>query len=111
MLKSLAVAVSLVTTTLASAQSLEPVRVFDTKLYCYTITDAMNLSIVYGEQPLFTGIATVDSTDDAGEPTQLQGPMLFLVNQDTGTWAHYIFSPTGSVCTIALGGAFEPYVD
>jgi len=107
---TIALALSLLTIP-ANAQSVEPIGVYDTKLYCYAAPDAMMIVGLYEEKPLFTGLANLDSTDSAGEDTSLTGPMVFFVNQDTGTWVNYIFSPTGEICVISVGGNFEPYSD
>ena len=106
----IAFAISLLAAT-ATAQNVEPVSVYDTKLYCYTPQDAMMVAGLYGETPLFTGIANLDSVNSTGQEVSLMGPMIFFVNQNTGTWVNYIFAPTGAVCVISLGGNFEPYSD
>lgn len=95
----------------AAAQPIEPIGVYDTKLHCYAAHDAMMIVSLYEEKPLFTGLANVDSTNSTGEDISLTGPMMFFVNQETGTWVNYIFAPTGAVCVVSVGGNFEPFSD
>lgn len=95
--------------TALSAQEIEPVSVYNTKLYCYKPQDLFAISFSFGEKPLFTGYAAVDSILPSQQNTTLEGPMMFLVNQDTGTWILGMMSPTGEFCSIAVGADFEPY--
>lgn len=95
--------------TALSAQEIEPVGVYNTTLYCYDPVDVFGVSAALGEKPLFTAYAAVDSVTPDQQYTTLEGPMLFLVNQDTGTWITGMMSPTGEFCSIAVGADFEPY--
>lgn len=95
----------------ANAQEMEPTSIYNTKLYCYNPNDVFSVITAFGELPLFTAFATIDSEEPTGEPRTLNGPAMFFVNQDTGTWVAGIFSPTGEFCNIAVGANFEPYSD
>lgn len=90
----------------AHAQAIEPVEQVDTVLYCYNPQEVIPQIEEYGESPLFTGWAIVDTLQGT-----IAGPMIFAVNQDTGTWAGLIVSPTGLYCSLSVGTDFEPYTE
>lgn len=93
------------------AQEIEPLNIYDSKLYCYNPQEVFAIATAFGEKPLFTGYSTVDSATPEGNYVALSGPMMFLVNQDTGTWVAGMMSPAGELCSIAVGSDFEPYTE
>lgn len=107
-MKLLALPILIFAATLTHAQEVVPTSVYNTDLYCYTPQDFFSITDEYQEMPLFVGYAGVDSTIEQ-QSIVLEGPMLFMVNQDTGTWIMSMTSPTGEFCTISMGSDFQPY--
>lgn len=108
-MKLLVLALSLFATQ-AIAQEIEPLSVYPTRLYCYNPVDVFGVSVDLGERALFTGYSAVDSVNpESQEYMTLEGPMMFLVNQDSGTWLMGMMNPLGQFCSIAVGAEFEPY--
>lgn len=107
----IAPALLLFATTAAAQTQIEPLGVYLTQLYCYNPVEVFAITDSLGEKPLFTGLATIDGVASDGSPTVFTGPMMFLVNQNTGTWMAGMISPTGELCSISIGAAFEPYAE
>lgn len=107
--KTLAALALALTAHTASAQEIEPVGIYNTQLYCYDPRDVFGVSSALQESPLFTGYASVDGISPQDEYLRFEGPMMFMVNQTSGTWIMGMISPTGEFCSIAVGADFEPY--
>ena len=87
----------------------EPLAVYDTQLYCYDAATMSETNQALGEEPLFIGWASIDSTNADGEYARLEAPHILFVNQTTGTYISILVSPTGMLCSLAVGANFEPY--
>lgn len=98
-------------TSTVSAQETPLKGQFDTVLNCYDPEYLFDISKEYGETALFTGIGFVPSFDGENQPSSLDGPVIFSVNQDSGTWSLIMISPTGHGCMVATGYEFEPYTE
>lgn len=79
-------------------------RFFHTVQSCGTALQQFEPSIAAGEELLFAGTNVV--FDTLGQP--FTGGMLFVVNQETGTWSMYTVYGDDTVCTVSFGENFEP---
>ena len=59
----------------------------------------------YGETPLFVG----EGLQFGIQGQTYTGGMMFLVNQDTGSWSLVHLYGDGTACVTAVGTQFEPY--
>lgn len=97
----------------ANAQQNETVEVVDVLMPIVCTVNGIgylnNVTMQYSEKPLFTSkTAHAIVTDKA---INLEGTLVTLVNQQTRTLTVVVVYPDGSLCELAAGIEFEPYVD
>ena len=108
LLLAFAVCISVFATT-ALAQDKEPqgerLTVF-TRAPCDPLPKMINTIAKYKEEILFVGDGMTFAAQ-SGQP--LVGNMMFLVNQETGTWSMLQIFKDGLACMVINGKKFEPY--
>ena len=91
--------------TLATAQDTQK-KYFYTRQECDPAATVMkNLVQGYGETALFTG----QGIQFDYEGTPFTGGVMFMVNQDTGTWTLITLYGDGTACVTAVGNEFGPF--
>lgn len=111
MLKKIITTLCLVTaiTTTAVAQSKEPkgeLPTIFTRAPCDTLPNMVATVKKYDEKLLFTGSGMTFAAP-TGQP--YRGGLMFLVNQDTGSWTIFQLFGDGMACMIMNGKDFSPY--
>jgi len=81
-------------------------KYFYTRQECEPVDTVMlNLVQKYGEMALFTG----QGIQFDYEGTPFTGGVMFMVNQDTGTWTLITLYGDGTACVTAVGNEFGPF--
>lgn len=80
------------------------------EMLCLPTVQALNdLAAEYGEIPLFTGTVYLFATGNPNQPAQpTAGPVLFTVNQTTGSWSLFYAVSANTSCLLASGRDFIP---
>ena len=81
-----------------------------TEIICLPIEQAMiQLAGQYGEQPLFSAEVHLFASPTQTRPTvPTSGPVLFTVNQTTGSWSLFYAVSQDTACLLASGRGFVP---
>jgi hypothetical protein len=69
----------------------------------------LEFAIQYDEEPLFSGLGSVQLVTDLDKPSQqILGGVFFTVNQDTGSWSLFFTPEPGITCLLGNGRDFTP---
>lgn len=90
----------------SGAYAEENTKWFNVVQECMPLQDFIDSTVQrYGEQALFTAEGVTLGADG----TPYTGGVMFLVNQETGTWTLGTLYGDGTACINAAGTQFEPY--
>lgn len=74
---------------------------------CKTATEAFETVATYSEKLLFTSDALQMNVDG----NVYGGAGMFFTNQESGTWTMLMYYDENTVCIVAVGENFSPYVE
>ena len=94
---------------LTAGPALADQTVFSEMLCMQTVQALNDLAVKYGETPLFTGTVFLFASGTQSQPTEpTAGPVLFTVNQTTGSWSLFYAIGPETTCLLASGRDFIP---